>query len=1119
MSKKSFLTILCLTFCCAFWTTIEAQTTTTTQTIDVKVQQTHAKFLGKTKPLRDLAPLSPADPKKKAIEKKNKKREVVNFIGRDKRDHMNSPNKSVGPDPVRQKDFGTTNHNPIFPVEPLVDIVGIGTGSPTDPSGDIGQDYYIQAVNVTDFRVYDKQGNPVTNTIAMNTLWSSIGFSSAGDPIVLYDQEVNRWILTEFPNGNELLMAISETSDPTGSWMAYNFSTPNFPDYPKYSVWNNSYVVTTNEQGNGVLPSYFINRQDMLDGVNNPRIQRIEMPGIPGGPGFFVSTPVDWSGLIPPAANADPMILRLNDDAWSANNQDFIDIFSTVIDWDNPSNTVVTETNIPTADYDTDACAAPGFGFACIPQMNGGGIDGLPQTIMNQVHYRNFSSHESMVLNFLVNSNTPADIIAGIRWIEMRRVPGGVWEVYQEGTFAPDDGLHRFNGTMAMDGSGNIALAYNISGPNSFPGIRYTGRRSSDPLGEMTITEYNVVEGASANPGNRWGDYAHMSIDPINDRTFWFTTEYRANNTTRTRIVAYEFDRDSIDIGVSALITPVSSPDLTNAETVQIEVKNFGLDSQMVNNVGFIFENGTEVLEAANVLLPPDSTFLYTFTSATVDMSVIADYDFKLFTTLATDALIANDTLRRTVSKVTRNDAGITGVTGLDFSSTCDLEVPVQFTLTNFGFDPLISANILVTIGGITVTTIPWTGNLASGESTNISVTLTGFAPGTNTITATSSSPNGQVDEDMNNDSFSRDLDYIDPGAAIDVLLTINFDQFSNETTWELLDVDDNVLYSGGPYPRPQWQFETYTESWCLDTSACYTFNISDAYGDGICCGFGEGSYNLTLDNGAELVVGDGQFGTGESTNFCPIPTCLLVGDIDITPESTAGAGDGTIMITAMDGVGPFNYSIDGGQTFQTSNVFDGLEGGDYDIVIQDIAECIFEQTVQLATCALEITADVTNEITGTSTGSIEVDAANGQGTVQFNIDGGIFSNNSTFTNLSAGEYTIMARDEAGCEVTLDVIVDMETSINEITFGTSIEVLPNPTNGNFRINVKGLDRSDVYLPFQIFDISGKLIQERSLVKYDDVYTSEVSLVAYPSGTYLIRFLDENMNRLVKIIRN
>ena len=519
MNRKSFLTIICLTL--FFGLGLNAQkspkksTSVTKIEHNVKVEVTHMNYLGKTRKLRDLVPLNPTSAEKKAGNKKIKKKEVANFVGRGKKTIPSNPNAlPIGPDPVRQLKMDL-NKADDFLIEPLVNINGLSSGSsPNDPTGDIGLDYYIQAVNATSFRVFDKDGSSVTSTINANTLWSDIGFSSAGDPIILFDQEVSRWIITEFPSGNQLLFAISETSDPTGSWDVWNFSTPNFPDYPKYGVWNNCYVVTTNEQGNGVLPSYFINRDDILNVVTDPQIQRLQLSGIPGGPGFFVATPVDWTGLTPPPADALPMVLRLNDDAWGNTSNDQIDIFQIDIDWDNSSNTSVTTTSVQTSAFNTAACAAPGAGFACIPQLDGDGIDGLPETIMNQPHYRNFGTHESLVFNFLVNANTPSDIIAGIRWVELRRMPGGNWELYQEGTYAPDDGLHRFNGTMCMDAGGNIALAYNVSSPDSYPGLRFTGRFASDPLGEMTVIEYNVQEGGSANPFHRWGDYAHMSIDP-----------------------------------------------------------------------------------------------------------------------------------------------------------------------------------------------------------------------------------------------------------------------------------------------------------------------------------------------------------------------------------------------------------------------------------------------------------------------------------------------------------------------------------------------------------------------------------------------------------------------------
>jgi len=99
------------------------------------------------------------------------------------------------------------------------------------------------------------------------------------------------------------------------------------------------------------------------------------------------------------------------------------------------------------------------------------------------------------------------------------------------------------------------------------------------------------------------------------------------------------------------------------------------------------------------------------------------------------------------------------------------------------------------------------------------------------------------------------------------------------------------------------------------------------------------------------------------------------------------------------------------------------------------------------------------------------------------------------------------------------VVLDFETSVENFSIGQAIEVFPNPTEGVFRININGLERPDVFLKLQIFDANGKMIQTSQLVRYDGVYTAQVSLVAYPSGVYFVRFLDDEVNRLVRIVKN
>lgn len=1111
MNNSKFYLLLLL-FCGTF-ASLQAQSTS--QTLDIEVQSTQAIYLGKTKAIREVIPV-PSQSRERRKQSKLRKKVPSNFAGRGKYVSSNPDALPKGDDAIWQKEL---NKNLPFPVDPLVNVEGLSNnfGSPHDPSGDIGKDNYLQAINATQLGVFDKEGN-LLSTFAANTIWSQVGFSSAGDPIILYDQEAERWLITEFPNGNQLLVAISEDSDPMGTYTAYNFATPNFPDYPKYGIWSNAYVVTTNENGPGTLPNYFIDRDAILAGSPTVNIQRITIPGFPGGPGFQVSTPVDWSGMTQPADD-NPIILNLHDDAFGGTPNDEVILTTFDIDFDDANNSTAITTNIGLTPFDSNPCSVAGFGFSCVPQAgNGGGLDGLPEVIMNQVHYRNFGSHEAIVMSFITDV-TAGDNLSGIRWTELRRVSGGEWEVFQEGTFAPDDGLDRYMPAIAMDGSGNIGLAYNCSSENEFVGVRYTGRRASDPLGEMTVDEFIAVTGTNTiNSGGRFGDYSQMGIDPTNDRTFWFTGEYGGGggSLSTTRIVAFELRRDTTDIGPTALLTPQTSPDLTDAETVQIEVKNFGLDTQSVFQVGYIFENGTAVVEDVDFELFPDSIYIHTFVP-TVDMNTIADYEFKIFTALAEDDAPLNDTLRVVVTKLPRFDAGILNIAGLD-GSNCDSVLTAALQLTNFGTETLTNVTITVNLNGNLFQTIDWTGSLASGDSEMVNVTLTGFDNGTNTVNATTSLPNDEADETPTNDSFEREFDVILGGVT--VTLELLFDGFPNETTWEVTDENNTVLFTGGPYAQNQAQTEIAVD-FCLDPDACYTFTIMDSFGDGIQAYGITGNYQIVDADGNVLAsILDVDFGVEETNDFCATFMCMLEADIDFSPETVVGAADGTIMLTPINGVGPFQYSIDGGLNFQNSNLFSNLGAGDYDIIITGDADCEFADNFTLPSCALNIFVEVTNTTgPGNNDGTIVLELTGGTGEIQYSIDGGqTFQNSPIFNNLEMGTYNILIEDENGCSIQGEVEVDFDVSTDEFSIGQSVKVYPNPTDGVFRIEMKGLNITGPYLNWKIFNAEGKFIYAGSLVKYDDTFTGLLSLKPDPAGVYFVKFEGKELNQMVRILK-
>ena len=133
--------------------------------------------------------------------------------------------------------------------------------------------------------------------------------------------------------------------------------------------------------------------------------------------------------------------------------------------------------------------------------------------------------------------------VTGVRWYEIRN-PNGTPTVFQQGTFSPNANS-RWMGSIAMDKSGDIALGYSESSSSLVPSIAYTGRVPSDPLGTMEA-ENLAFQGGGSQTGtlHRWGDYSSMSVDPVDDCTFWFTTEYLATSGSfnwSTRIVSFKF--------------------------------------------------------------------------------------------------------------------------------------------------------------------------------------------------------------------------------------------------------------------------------------------------------------------------------------------------------------------------------------------------------------------------------------------------------------------------------------------------------------------------------------------------------------------------------------------------
>jgi hypothetical protein len=481
------------------------------------------------------APWQPGDPIRE-VPRRHRFKPSVEKAPVPRRDALLDVQSRVANSEVAERAFGTA----------LINRAGQGyTGTiPPDPIGDVGLTYFIQAVNQaagTQYTVYNKTtGAVVAGPFVLSALGGQGGCASgAGDPIVLYDHLANRWLLSEFADAaNTLCVYISKTSDPvSGGWYNYQFTTPDFPDYPKYGLWTNAYYVTSNESS----PAYYaIERTRMLSGLS-AGMQRFTAPALAGFD-FQSLTPCDLDGSTPPAG-APHYALRHRDDEVhnpGSNNpsQDYLDLFELRINWTTPASSTLTgPVAIPVAEFDSHLNGYTSF--EAIPQPGTTvKLDPVREVVMWRLQYRNFGDHEALVGCFVTDVDGTDH--AGLRWFELRRTTGA-WSAYQQGTYAPD-AASRWMGSIAMDASGNIALGYNVSSSTVYPGLRYAGRLNGDPLGTLTRGEYTLASGSAANASNRYGDYSAMTVDPVDGCTFWFTGEYNPAAAWSTRIGAFTFD-------------------------------------------------------------------------------------------------------------------------------------------------------------------------------------------------------------------------------------------------------------------------------------------------------------------------------------------------------------------------------------------------------------------------------------------------------------------------------------------------------------------------------------------------------------------------------------------------
>ncbi|HEV2492108.1 MAG TPA: hypothetical protein VG204_03455 [Terriglobia bacterium] len=661
-----------------------------------------------------------------------------------------------------------TSAGPLVSTTNGLNILGVGVGfsgpqgpfspnaAPPDTNGAAGASQFVQWVNES-YAVFGKStGNVLLGPIAGNSLWSGFADTQCsahndGDIIAQYDKAANRWVMAQpvFESPYRYCIAVSTTSDATGTYNRYSFSMPNFPDYPKLSVWPDAYYGSFNLfQGNSFAGAYAcaFDRSSMLSGAAARPAQCFTSPS----EASFL--PSDWDGAAAPPAGSPAFFVDLA--TFSS-----LNLYRFHVDFTTSSNSTFTGPfGIGVASYN-EACG----GGACIPQAGTSQqLDSLGDRLMYRLAYRNLGDHEALVASHSVEPST----VVGVRWYEIRS-PGTTPTLFQQGTYSPDSNF-RWMPSIAMDKAGDIALGYSVSSSAIHPTIAYTGRVPSDPLGAMETENTIITGGGSQTNGlTRWGDYSSMAVDPADDCTFWYTTEYEQTSGSfnwSTRIASFKFANCSTGPDFTIAATPSSQSVVQGngtsytvnvgalngfAGSVTFSVSGLPTGANASFNPTSVTASGSSTLSVTTAATTPTGSYTLTVTgtsgalthSATVQLVVTGPPDFTISASPGSQTVQVGSGTSYSVSVSALN--GFSGSVGFSTSG-----LP---TGANATFNPTS-----VTGSGSSTMSVTTSGSTPTGSYT---VTVTGTSGGlthSTTVTLVVSNSNFSISATPSSQTVTR---------------------------------------------------------------------------------------------------------------------------------------------------------------------------------------------------------------------------------------------------------------------------------------------------------------------------------------------------------------------------
>jgi len=769
---------------------------------------------------------------------------------------------------------------------------------PPDPTGAVGPDHYVHSVNSL-VKIFDKTGNLLVGPVSLSNFLGN--GSNNGDPIVLYDQLADRWVVSEFgAGGNSLSIGVSETNDPTGAYNVWDYTFSGFPDYPHYGVWHDGYYGTVNLNGQSTQ-GFVMERDVMLAGGASPQILIFNLPQVVVNPNQVKSPePVNLLGTtIDPSTPG--YITYIQDDAWGGVSFDHLKVWEIEMDWVNTGNsTISVPLEIATDAFDAGELFGNGNGALFQPGTSQrlaahGGI------VSFAANYRPFGTHNSWLITF--NTFIDGNLTGGIRWVELRNDGVNPWEIFQEGTYSIADGHSRVMSSACMDASGNIGLAFTVGSTTLAPSLRYTGRFDGDALGMMTVAETTIIDGPGVRTNsNRYGDYSHMTMDPDNF-TFWFTSDYfSSNNQWRTQVASFSLSGGFIaDVGVSDIITP-NNGILTATEDVEVTIRNFGSASQTNIPLELRVDGALVASETYTGTINANETDTFIF-AQTVDLSTAGQtYTIAVNSDLTGDEFTGNDTSTKEVTHLLADDVGALEITAPETGSGLGVET-ISVNIRNFGASPQSGFDVQYAINGDPAVVETFAGTINSEEEIVFDFATQGdfSALGTYTIVASTSLTG---DQESSNDEVTAVVENVLCQPVIDCSLGDGFQlvsiaEINNVSGCEGYgDFTDQIanLEDGDSFDL------TMTTGWgnqhvnvWIDYNDDSTFTVDELVVDDyvIAAGQGQGTYTETTQLVIPAGAAFGEHRMRFKSNWdAPVPDACEETQFGETEDYTANIGD-----------------------------------------------------------------------------------------------------------------------------------------------------------------------------------------------------------------------------------